>query len=121
MAHGTLDFLGPSVFSFEPTTTDNSYTVVGDGVIIVSACNYSNTASGYGTWRAMIYLNGTIIHGEGSRWGTTNVSERFGASACCSVEVSDGDVIRIVTTNNKTGTKTILRHFMCFGCSISAN
>lgn len=94
-----------------------TYSVAGDGVILVSASSYSDTDNDFGSWQAEIFHNDVLISGEGSRF-TTNNTNRFGASVSCPVQVSNGDTIKIRLYNTKLGTISVFRRFMCFGCSV---
>lgn len=94
------------------------YTVSGSGTVIVYAGIYSDTTSDYGTWQAEIYYDGTLIMGEGTRLTTDN-SQRYGASTSVPVEVTNGKKIKITLLCTKTGTKSIFRRFLCFGCTVS--
>ena len=94
------------------------YTVSGDGTVIVYAGVYSADASDYGSWRAEIYYDGTLIMGEGSRL-TAAQAERFGASTSVPIAVTNGKKIKITLYNSKGGTKNLYRRFLCFGCTVS--
>lgn len=105
--------------SASTATFDKTYTVSGNGVIVVFASILSDATSDYGTWQAQIFHNGTIISGSGTRWGT-NIDYKVGAEASTAIEVSDGDTIRIYLYITKNGTKYGYRRFLCFGgCSVS--
>ena len=100
---------------YEVTKT---YTVTGDGVILVSAAAYSDATNDYGMWQAEIFHNNVLIFGEGTRFATS-YNRSWGASASCPVQVSNGDTIKIHLYNSKTGTISVFRRFMCFGCTVS--
>lgn len=100
-------------------TFDKTYTVSGNGVIVVFASILSDTTEDYGTWQARIYHNSTCIMGEGTRF-TTAYNQIFGASTSAPIQVSNGDTIRVFLYNTKGGRKDGYRRFLCFGgCSVS--
>ena len=100
---------------YEVTKT---YTVTGDGAVLVSAAAYSDTTNDFGMWQAEIFHNNVLIFGEGTRFATS-YNRRWGASASCPIQVSNGDTIKIHLYNSKTGTISVFRRFMCFGCTVS--
>ena len=100
---------------YEVTKT---YTVTGDGVILVSAAAYSDATNDFGMWQAEIFHNNVLIFGEGTRFATS-YNRSWGASASCPVQVSNGDTIKIHLYNSKIGTISVFRRFMCFGCTVS--
>ena len=97
--------------------SDATYTVSGNGVVIVCASIVSY-ASDYGQYTAAIYHNGTLIMGAGSRYDTSNAAG-FGAAAAAPIVVANGDKIRIALQNTKAGAKSVFRRFLCFGCTVS--
>lgn len=100
---------------YEVTKT---YTVTGDGAVLVSAAAYSDATSDFGMWQAEIFHNNVLIFGEGTRFAVS-YNRSWGASASCPVQVSNGDTIKIHLYNSKTGTISVFRRFMCFGCTVS--
>lgn len=112
----------PTVIVKNTTSTSNTvtaeYTVSGSGTIVVYAAVYSDTTSDYGTWQAEIYYDGTLIMGEGTRFETSN-SQRYGASTSAPISVTNGKKIKITLVCTKSGTKSIYRRFLCFGCTVS--
>ena len=112
----------PTVIVKNATTTsaaaDATYTVSGSGVIIVFAGMLSDETSDYGTFQSRIYYDGSIIMGEGTRWGSA-LNYMLGASTAVPIAVSNGKKIRIYLLNTKDGTKYVYRRFLCFGCTVS--
>lgn len=107
-----------SVISGSPYEADKTYTVTGNGVVVVYATTYSDNSNDTGTFTAEIYHNGTLIFASGTRLSTANAWE-YGQAASCAVSVSNGDSIRVYLRNSKMGTPSVFRRFMCFGCTIS--
>lgn len=99
---------------------EKTYTVSGNGVVVVFAASYSDDTSAYGTWEAQIYHNNVLIMGEGSRFAT-NIARPMGASTSAPISVLNGDTIKVSVQNTKDGTKTIYRRLLCFGCTVSAS
>lgn len=100
------------------STAEKEYTVSGNGTVIVFCGSYSDSTSDYGSWQAEIYYDGTLIMGEGTRWGSA-LSLSFGASTAAPISVTSGKKIKIFVRNTKLGTKTVYRRFLCFGCTVS--
>lgn len=97
------------------------YRVSGNGVVFVSASIFSDETSGYGTWIAEIYYNNVLIMADGTRLASADaVARPLGASTSAPIEVTNGGTIRISLQNTKTGTKTLYRRLLCFGCTVSA-
>ena len=121
---GTIQRTIPSViadntsFSGSPFTSDKTYTVTGDSVVVVSASSLSGPSDDYGTWQAFVYHNGTLVFGSGGRLNERN-ENRFGEASSCPISVSNGDTIRIYIYNTKGGTTSVYRRFLCFGCTVS--
>ena len=115
----------PKVVVDNTTTTasvaaiNKTYNVSGTGVIVAYASIMSDSTSDYGTWRAQIGHNGTVIMGSSTRFGTAT-ADAYGASTSAPIQVNDGDTITISLYNSKTGTKYIYRRLLCFGsCTVS--
>ena len=112
----------PTVIVKNATTSSSSadatYTVSGSGVVIVFAGMLSDDTSDYGTFQSRIYYDGSIIMGEGTRWGSA-LNYMLGASTAVPIAVSNGKKIRIYLLNTKNGTKYVYRRFLCFGCTVS--
>ena len=100
------------------STADATYTVSGSGVVIVFAGMLSDDTEDYGTFQSRIYYDGSIVMGEGTRWGSA-LNYMLGASTAVPIAVSNGKKIRIYLQNTKNGTKYVYRRFLCFGCTVS--
>ena len=123
MAGGTAKQIEkPTVIDKSTTTTDSTadttYTVSGNGVIVVFAGMVSDDTSDYGTFQSRIYYDGSLVMGEGTRWGTA-LNYMLGASTAVPIAVTNGKKIRIYMYNSKIGTKYVCRRFLCFGCTVS--
>ncbi len=124
MANGLIHATMPTVQVDDTSLTgstyvaDKTYTVSGNGVVLVSAGALSDDSNDFGTWQALIYYDGALIMGEGTRWGS-NLNYSLGASTTAPIAVTDGKEIRIRVYNSKSGTKTVFRRFLCFGCTVS--
>lgn len=117
----------PTVYVDNATITgndfyDKTYTVSGNGVVVAYAGIFSDSTEGYGTWIAEIYYNNNLIMAEGSRLNSPDATTRpFGASTSAPIEVTNGSTIKLSVQNTKSGTKTIYRRLLCFGCTVSAS
>lgn len=106
-----------SYISGSPYEADKTYTVSGNGVVVVYASTYSDKSNDTGTFTAEIYHNGTLIFASGTRLSSANAWE-YGQAASCAISVSNGDSIRVYLRNSKTGTPSVFRRFLCFGCTV---
>lgn len=104
--------------TFTGETVSKNYTVSGNGVVIAFVGSYSDSSSDYGTFQADISYDGTVIMGEGTRWGS-NLGYRLGASCSAPIAVTNGKKIELWVRNTKAGTKYLYRRFICFGCTVS--
>lgn len=120
MANGKSNGFGHTIITDNGSGTENTvnktYTVKGNGFVIVFASMYC-TADSYGWYRAAIYHNENRVMGSGNRWDSANTG-KFGKATACPIMVSDGDTIRIWLYNSKSGTKYHRRRFLCFGCLV---
>ena len=103
--------------SGSPYEADKTYTVSGNGVVVVYATTYSDNSNDTGTFTAEIYYNSTLIFASGTRLSSANAWE-YGQAASCAISVSNGDSIRVYLRNSKSGTPSVFRRFLCFGCTI---
>lgn len=104
--------------TFTGETYSQDFTVSGSGIVVVFAGAWSDDTSDFGTFQIDISYDGTVIMGEGTRWGTA-LGYRLGASTGVPIAVTNGKKINIWARNSKNGTKTFYRRFLCFGCTVS--
>jgi hypothetical protein len=119
---GTIKTENPTVIDKSTTTTgltaDTTYTVSGDGVIVVFAGIVSDDTNDYGTFQSRIYYDGSLVMGEGTRWANALALE-IGASTAVPIAVTNGKKIRVYLRHTKNGTKYVCRRFLCFGCTVT--
>ena len=129
MASGTIQVQSglPSVVVDNTTvggTNEESktYTVSGNGVVVVSTSIISDQSSTDWGWAYInISLGNSVVYASGNFNAAQNVGSNrsFGTEATCPIAVSNGDTITVACANYKTGTKTVYRRFLCFGCTVS--
>lgn len=120
---GTIRSLNPTFVTETGTTSSNDavskdFTVSGSGYVVASISVQAGNNEDYGSTGAIISKNGTTIAACTNRFSTAN-KVRAAANASAGFPVSDGDVIGTELFCTKTGTKTLYRNFLCFGCTVS--
>lgn len=123
MANGTIKSTLPTEFTDNTETTQNSritksYTVSGNGFVMVTASIMTDTTSDVGSMSAYVLRNNEYIAYDANRL-TVAASEKLGASVTVAVKVINGDVLTISLAATKNGSKNLFRRFLCFGCSVS--
>lgn len=123
MASGTIHNFIPIIVVDDTTTgasnftVDKTYTVSGNGMIIVYAsCASDQNDSG---WDAVsISHNNNRVMAAGGRY--TQTSTVTGAFASVPIFVANGDTISVSLSNTKVGTRNFYRRFLCFGgCTLA--
>lgn len=123
MASGMIKSILPTEFTDNTETEQNSritksYTVSGNGFVIVTASIMTDTTKDTGTMSAYVLRNNDYIAYDANRL-TVEVPEKLGASVTVAVKVINGDVLTIALAATKNGSKNLFRSFLCFGCSVS--
>jgi len=115
--------LYPTTFHEAVTQTNNgviekTLTVAGTGFLIISNSIQSDSTADTGAVRAIIDVNNVRLAYNQNNMDNARAYP-IGASCSAAALVNDGDTILLSTTGTKNGTKTIYRHILCFGCTVS--
>ncbi len=105
------------------TSVDKTYTVVGSGLVYVSASVYTDATSDTGTQWVYIFKNGTQVESNMLAYNSDRVGVAFagslGSNASAMTKVSNGDTIIVRLQGTKNGTKRMFYDLVAFGCLLT--
>ena len=100
------------------TTKNHTYTVSGNGFVVVTASiQCTGSTNDYGTSRVDIYLN-DVLMAHGYNRLTTSNTEGQGGAASITMQVVNGDIIKITAYQSKAGAKTFRYYCLAVGCTV---
>lgn len=100
------------------TAISKTYTVSGNGYIIATASIYTDSTSDTGNTYCIIYKNGNVMFGQAISIDTARAYVQ-GAGGSIAFTVSNGDTVELYCRSTKSGSKTIRRTVLAFGCTLS--
>ena len=99
-------------------STNKTYTVSGNGLVIASVSIVSADTTTTGTAQARVYLGNDIYAAESIRKGDS-ASASLAVTATAAISVSSGNTIRLYTINTASATMTVYYTVTTLGCTVS--
>lgn len=118
LSAGITEYTDTETSTSTTATITQNYTVAGYGFVIASCSIQTDSTSDVGNTFLSINRNEVPLCSSAISIDTARAYGQ-GASGSVAFKVSNGDVIRLSAKSTKSGTKTIYRTILAFGCTLT--